>query len=345
MMLIDGQKVNVKITKRNIGYYKSYGYKDISLNDMLSVDVKSLTPGSHYKVDVKCDYCGKIVKVQYKDYLKYKYDKYSCCECKQMKQSEYTLAKRRSSLYGRAYKTCEKMGYKLLTQPEDIFTSETKVLYECPKHGIHETKIYTLITGHGCIECGIEASHETSRKTPDEVYNDFKNNCGILLNKEDYKNWNHKNLKVICASCGDVFVTSYNSFMQHNGQLCSKCANNISKHEYIIKRYLESHNIRFSMQHRFYDCRDKIPLPFDFYLYDYNIAIEYDGEGHYISIRRGKISEQDAEVILKNIKKRDDIKTKYCNDNGITLIRIPYWDRNNIENILNNKLYSHKDIV
>jgi hypothetical protein len=32
----------------------------------------------------------------------------------------------------------------------------------------------------------------------------------------------------------------------------------------------------------------------------------------------------------------DNIKNKYCFDNNIKIIRIPYWDYSKIENILNN---------
>ena len=39
-----------------------------------------------------------------------------------------------------------------------------------------------------------------------------------------------------------------------------------------------------------------------------------------------------------NSKIRDTIKTKYCKDNNIKLIRIPYWDFNNIEKILKKEL-------
>ena len=39
-----------------------------------------------------------------------------------------------------------------------------------------------------------------------------------------------------------------------------------------------------------------------------------------------------------NRKYLDDIKTKYCKDNNIELIRIPYWEKDNIEEILNHKL-------
>lgn len=37
----------------------------------------------------------------------------------------------------------------------------------------------------------------------------------------------------------------------------------------------------------------------------------------------------------------DKIKTDYCNNNNIPLIRIPYWERPNIERYLKNKLYEN----
>ena len=296
--------------------------------------------GSHIKVDVRCDYCGNIISVVYKDYIAYKFDKYSCKHCRQKKTSEYNLKKRQEDLYKRALDFCNEMGYKLYTNKEDILTADTRIIYECPKHGIRETKIYTLIDRHECLDCSYEHRCSKIRKSIEDVYNDFKQHGGILLNKDDYLGWNYKNLHVICENCGEVFITSYCAFMMRGGQLCSKCASNISRGEYVIKRYLEDHDIQFYMQFRFHDCRTSVPLPFDFYLPKYHICIEYDGEGHYVPIKRGNISDVQAQEILNGIKCRDQIKNVYCNKNEIKLIRIPYFKFNNIENILNKELFT-----
>lgn len=61
-----------------------------------------------------------------------------------------------------------------------------------------------------------------------------------------------------------------------------------------------------------------------------NICIEYDGEQHF------NINEYfGGEKEFNNIKQNDEIKNKYCIENNINLIRIPYYDFNNIDNILN----------
>ena len=337
-MIIEDQDISIKITSKNIKHFIDCGYEDIKVGDTIIGKVTDLSKGSDTKVDVKCDYCGKIIKVNYSDYNRYKYDKYSCKKCRQKKTSEYSLSKRQDDLYNRALKVCNEKGYKLITDKSEIKTSETRILYECPKHGIHETKIYTLICGHGCKECSNENNHILSRKSPDEVFDEFAKYGGVLLNKEDYKGWNYKNLEVVCKECGEVFITSYCAFTHRNGQLCPKCASNMSRGEQKIKSYLENNGINFKMQHRFKNCKSKLTLPFDFFLLNMNICIEYDGEGHYIPISRD--SSYDADVELTNIKKRDEIKTKYCKDNNIKLIRIPYWDYDHIESILDKELFT-----
>lgn len=66
-----------------------------------------------------------------------------------------------------------------------------------------------------------------------------------------------------------------------------------------------------------------------------NVAIELDGEQHFKPINFGgsNTNESFEERII-----RDNIKNAYCDDNNITLIRIPYWDFNNIDKILSESL-------
>lgn len=51
------------------------------------VDIKDLSRGSHAKVDVKCDYCGFIKNVSYKDYIKNHDEKLGdcCVKCRPIK--------------------------------------------------------------------------------------------------------------------------------------------------------------------------------------------------------------------------------------------------------------------
>ena len=106
------------------------------------------------------------------------------------------------------------------------------------------------------------------------------------------------------------------------------------KGEIKIINFLENNNIRYIIQHKFNDCIGlKRKLPFDFYLLEQNICIEYDGGQHFEPVER-----YGGEEGFKKRQKLDQIKTDYCKNNNIKLIRIPYWDFKSIEQILKKEL-------
>lgn len=123
-----------------------------------------------------------------------------------------------------------------------------------------------------------------------------------------------------------MFNISYHSIKYaKNG--CPHCRE--SKGEKEIRRILIENDIEFIKEYRIKDCKFKTSLPFDFYLPKLNIFIEYDGEYHYQIIDFfGGLDK----FISRKIN--DTIKTEYCKRNDIKLIRIPYWEKNNIEEIL-----------
>jgi hypothetical protein len=62
----------------------------------------------------------------------------------------------------------------------------------------------------------------------------------------------------------------------------------------------------------------------------YICLIEYQGEQHYNSVEFFGGEKQ-----FKKILKYDSLKEKYCKNNDIKLIKIPYWDNLNKEYIIN----------
>ena len=95
------------------------------------------------------------------------------------------------------------------------------------------------------------------------------------------------------------------------------------KGEIAIRKFLTECKIEFEEQKKFDDCEDKLQLPFDFYIPLYNLCIEFDGEGHFKPIKRSKkITDEQAEEKLKYVQRHDEIKTNYCKNNGINLLRL-----------------------
>lgn len=111
--------------------------------------------------------------------------------------------------------------------------------------------------------------------------------------------------------------------------MCSK-----SHGERSITKWLEDNTIEFIPQYRFDNCRDVEPLPFDFYLPEHNICIEYDGEQHFKPVNFGGVSDERAMINFNKTQEHDAIKNNYCKHNNIMLVRISYLDKNNIDDIL-----------
>jgi len=126
--------------------------------------------------------------------------------------------------------------------------------------------------------------------------------------------------------------TEVTSQLLNNGKRIS-CGCIKSKGENKIEKFLIINNISFKKEHTFEKCKDVGKLRFDFYLPVLNCVIEYNGEQHYtpISIWGGKKE-------LKLRKKRDMIKKNFCIENNIKMIEIPYWNYEDMEEILSSKL-------
>lgn len=109
---------------------------------------------------------------------------------------------------------------------------------------------------------------------------------------------------------------------------------NTSKAERLLYDILATHNFQIKYSQSFANCKYKNKLPFDFYLPTENILIETDGEQHFMSK-----SCWGGDIEFENLKIRDNLKTNYCFDNNIPLLRIPYIydpnkDRNKIEQLI-----------
>jgi hypothetical protein len=200
----------------------------------------------------------------------------------------------------------------------------------CPKHiekGIQKVKYDNLKRNTGrCIYCMGKG------RTKDDLQKELDEQHG-LVSVIEYTKYLEP-ITVQCRVCGHIWNTDGPSLI--NGRRCPRCVR--SKFEIEVSNLLDSCGYNYECQYVFHDCRDINPLPYDFYLSDYNILIEVDGEGHYKPIPRGSMSVEDAETQLMITQKHDKIKTQYCIDKNILLIRIPYWERKNLECFLLNKL-------
>ncbi|RKI36697.1 hypothetical protein D7V86_25315 [bacterium D16-51] len=211
---------------------------------------------------------------------------------------------------------------------EKYINSNTPILHRCKKHNIQWKVVpQSILQGCGCIECGREKLSEKLHKSHDQYIEDLGKVNPNIIAIEKYIDTNTPILHK-CLLDGNKWYLSPRNALLGNG--CPQCRE--SKGERKIRIWLNNKHIVYQTQKSFKDCRDIKPLPFDFYLPAYNTAIEYDGKQHYKPIKYFGGKER-----FEYIVKHDNIKNEYCKNNGISLLRIPYFK--NVEEELNNFLF------
>ena len=182
---------------------------------------------------------------------------------------------------------------------------KTKVCIICPIHG----EFYQTPNKH-LNKCGCPKCYGKKKYTTEEWVEKAKNVHG---DKYDYSKVIYVNSTVkVCIICpihGEFFQEA-NSHL--NGSGCPCCKE--SHLECEIRQFLHDNNVNFEQQKRF-DWLGRQSL--DFYLPEYNIAIECKGEQHFYSKRKSTIFNE-YKVFLN--KKRDIIKYNKCIENDIKIL-------------------------
>jgi hypothetical protein len=207
--------------------------------------------------------------------------------------------------------------------------------------------------GNGCRKCG----KKRAKTDVNNWINSFPTESGLLFNPENffYKTEGLKNKTlfvkdVICTKHTTPFVFAQNGVNIHNLRLgktgCPICGKKESRGESNVINVLNELGYDVSKQKLFDGCfgyggkRYCDKLKFDAYVIKNDgteVCIEYDGIQHFEPVEFFG-----GEEGFKSLQERDAIKTNYCKENNIDLIRIPYWEEKNIKSILTSELGDNK---
>lgn len=215
-------------------------------------------------------------------------------------------------------------GYDIVSEYKDSGTSFVCRCLNCNNES--KTNFGNFLDGRRCRKC-----QGLAKKTTIE----FKNEVFDLVNDEyivigEYITAND-NIKIKHNICNTEYEVTPHNFLSN--RRCPSC--NQSKGEKKIENYLLNNKINFKRQYTFDDCKNNgTYLRFDFAIFDknynLNILIEYDGIQHFQSVEL--FGGEDG---FQKRKINDNIKSNYCIKNNISLVRIPYNEFRNIEQIIN----------
>ncbi len=304
--MIINEKIEIKISNKVLGHYKKT-YKDLKSGDVIEILPTELALGSNKKIKAKCSNCNIIKEVVYYDYNKITNNdtkKYYCSKCKGIPIKETN-----QELYG-----VDNVFQLDSVKKQTKITCKEKYGTE---HHLQNKDILQKLINTNQEKYGVNFIPQKIKHTQKS----FIKKCNIIHNNlYDYKSSNYidviTKVEIICIKHGSFWQMPTDHF---RGMGCPKCKT--SKGENEIIKYLDLHNIKYIHQKKFDGCKYKTELPFDFYLIDYNICIEFDG------IQHSECVEYFGGVEAFELrKKKDKIKTKYCREHGIHLERITYSD-------------------
>ena len=192
----------------------------------------------------------------------------------------------------------------------------------------------------GCYAKEIHA--EIGRKTAiDFTQSQYNNNPFYeYIEPTDVRfNWSKQVVwKVKCRKCNKEYLAIPKELISINNNKRMNPCNCWKTYSIGVQRIitiLEKNNISYELEKKFDTCISPKGnyLPFDFYLPDYKILIEYDGQQHF------NIAFGQNENKLIQQKKYDKIKNEWCKNNNIHLIRIPYYQKEiTIQNLIGEKI-------
>lgn len=222
------------------------------------------------------------------------------------------------------------------TALEYVKPGKWKCQCSCENHTIKLVEGRNL-RGGKTLSCGCLQKERTSKANSKDLTGQ---KFGLLTAKERIVE-NGITYYLCDCDCGNknIKVDGRNLGSNHT----SSCGCIKSKGETAVRKWLDQNNILYEREKTFIDCKgDNDLLKFDFYLPDYNILIEYDGEQHFILSRWGNTTKEEAVAKLEKQKRYDEIKNQWAKNNNVLLFRITYKDfkiiDKKMEDILNGRI-------
>lgn len=288
-----------KSTKRKTREEYIKNINDKQLPVILIGDYKN----SRTKTTHQCKLCGFKWECRPGNILK----GYLCPVCGRKKASKSKLSMT-SQEY--AQRVAEKKPF--IIPLEEFRGIHKKIKHFCKKCGNIWFATPENVLKHDNDKCGL--CYGKARKPNEQYIKDLNEINPYIKPIEEYKG-NRIKIKHLCLQCGYEWSATPHNILSGHG--CPKCK--FSNGEKIIENYLIEIGVEYVCQKKFEDCKNKKRLPFDFYIPSKVLCIEYDGEQHSNPIKFFGGYEG-----LQKRKELDDIKTEYCKNNNINLLRINY---------------------
>lgn len=179
-----------------------------------------------------------------------------------------------------------------------------------------------------CASCAAKDRNPSSRAIKDETGKIY----GRLTVLQRAKNNIHEHCAWICrCKCGNIIEVN-GEYLRSGGTKSCGCLRTSSYGVQKIKEILKDNSISYLTEKTFPSCYitdSSHPLRFDFYITKDKYLIDFDGPQHEKAVGWG--TEKEKLRKFQKTQEYDKFKNKWCIENKIPLIRIPYSYRELIQ--------------
>ena len=217
-----------------------------------------------------------------------------------------------------------KSGFLTVLEPDPVKTAQYGNKYflcKCELCGSTVSVRIDKLNGQTAISCKPCSIGLRKRKKVEvgDKYGDFE-----VLERVGYINRSHVCYwKCRCVRCG--MEKQIQADHLKSGQNTCVACHHSSRGQIKIRQLLQSADIKFEEEYRFEDFRK---YPFDFAVFGKQglaFVIEFDGYQHMVPV-----SHYGGERRFVEQQERDRIKTEWCMDIGVPLVRIPHNEYGNL---------------
>ena len=268
------------------------------------------------KVKIICNKCGREFEQAVSDHLSGK-----GCFCNRGNKRRMSLSEwidKANKIHNNKY------DYSLITNYQRGKDYVNVICHELDdfgnEHGVFKVRCENhLYDKNGCPKCAYKKrplNHKIQFDTFVKRAKEIHGNKYEYV-KETFRNTIEK-VKIICPIHGE-FEQMVKAHL--NGQGCPKCKE--SKLEKEIRLFLDKHNIEYIQQMRNFEwlnINKQHSQSLDFYLPNYNVAIECQGEQHFKPIDFANRGESWSNEMLSKVKLLDNRKKMLCEQNNVKLL-------------------------
>lgn len=278
--------------------------------DKLTVLEKAPSRARHVYWKCQCE-CGKIVEVSAESLRKNVSHNCGCVKRQLQQQKKEQKQNKLNHLVGQRFG-------KLVVEASTNERKNGSIVWKCKCDcgNIKYVPTHLLTSGHtqscGCLIREIQGIDITNQK--------FGRLTALYPKKGNFSTlmWHCK------CDCGNECDINGSFLRRGLTQSCGCISSSIGEQN--IQKILEENDITYKKE---YCIKEIGNLRFDFAIFQNDQLIrliEFDGMQHY-SDRSGAWNKKDS---LQKRQERDQRKNQWAQQNNIPLVRIPYWERDNI---------------